>query len=186
MWMPPPTSMQRALRVGEQRRGALDVGSVGPRAARRRRRSSRIGPEVAFVELVFAVATSSGTSTTTGPGRPRGRDRERAADVLRDALDDLDPDHLLGHRPQDLELPRLLRHVLPGVVAVRIADDRDDRDAGVERLDQAGHEVGGAGAERRIDHADAAGDARIGIGRERAAALVVDQVCFRPSARHAS
>jgi len=75
---------------------------------------------------------------------------------------------------EDFDLARLLRHVLPGMLAVGIADDRDLRHAGVQRLDQRGHQVGGAGPERGVAHARPVGHTCISVGSEGAAALVVD------------
>jgi hypothetical protein len=60
--------------------------------------------------------------------------------------------------------------------AVAVAHDGNHRRAGVERLDQAGHQVGRARAERGVHQADAAGDLGVGVGGEHAGALVVDQV----------
>ena len=57
-----------------------------------------------------------------------------------------------------------------------VADEGHQRRAGVERLDEAGDEVGGAGPQGCIDQADAARDLGVGVGREHAAALVVDEV----------
>ena len=111
--------------------------------------------------------------------RPRtagGRDGERAPHELGDPRAGLDADELLDCRSQDLELARLLRHVLPRVVAVRVADDGDERDAGVERLDERGHEVRRARSQRRVAHSGATGDPRVRVGGERARPLVLDQV----------
>ena len=70
------------------------------------------------------------------------------------------------------------------MIAVGVADDRDLRNAGIERLHQRGDEIGRAGAERRVAHAGAVGDARVGVGGERAAALVVDQEMTQPERAH--
>ena len=87
----------------------------------------------------------------------------------------LDADQLLDRGPQDFDLAAFLRHVLPGMRAVGVAGDRDDRDAAVQRFDEPGDEVGGAGPERAVADARAVGDPGIGVGGEGAAALVVDQ-----------
>ena len=94
----------------------------------------------------------------------------------------LDPDQLLDGGAQDLGLARLLRHILPGMLAMRVADDDDERGAGIQRLDQTCHQIGGAGAERRIGKADAARDFGIGIGREDAGALIIDEVMIEAKA----
>jgi len=71
--------------------------------------------------------------------------------------------------------PAFLRHVLPGMGPVGVAGDRHDRDPAVQRFDEAGDEVGRAGAERAVADPRTVGDPCIGIGREGAAALVVDE-----------
>ena len=43
-------------------------------------------------------------------------------------------------------------------------------------FDQAGDEVGGARPRRRVADARTIGDARVGVGSEGAAALVIDQI----------
>ena len=105
----------------------------------------------------------------------RGRDREGAPQEFGNAARLLDPDQLLDRRPQDFDLAAFLGHVLPGVSAVGVAGKRDDRRPGVQRLDQAGHQVGGARPERAVAYSRPIGDPRIGFGRKGAAALVVDQ-----------
>ena len=125
--------------------------------------------------------TSSGTSSTTGPGRPevataKARRTSSGMRLVRSTRISS-----LHGGPEDLDLARL-----PGSCSsrnasrLRVADDRDHRHAGVERLDQPGDEVGGAGPERRVAHAGPVGHARIGVGGERAAALVVDQEVLEP------
>ena len=57
-----------------------------------------------------------------------------------------------------------------------VTGDEHQRGSGVERLDHAGEEVGGAGAQRRVAHPDPAGHLGVGVGREHAAALVVHEV----------
>ena len=64
--------------------------------------------------------------------------------------------------------------------AVRVADDRDEGNARVERFDEPRREVGRAGAEGRVADPGAAGDPGEGVGRERAAPLVVDEGVAEP------
>src|SRR5215472_7821532 len=59
---------------------------------------------------------------------------------------------------------------------IAVADEGHHRRAGIERLHQAGGEVGGTGAQRRIDQPDAPRHLGVGIRREGTAALVVDEV----------
>ena len=119
---------------------------------------------------------SSGTSTITGPGRPEVATRKarRVSSGMR-CTASMRRNFLAG-RPQDLDLAGLLRHVLAGVVAMRVADQHHQRRAGIQRFHQAGDEVGGARPERGIRQADAAGHFRVGVGDEHGGALVVDQM----------
>ena len=91
----------------------------------------------------------------TGP--PSRRDGEGAAHEFGDALNRLDPDQLLRGRAQNLHLPRFLGHVLPGMIAMAVAGDEHQRSSGVQRLDHAGKQVGGAGTEGRVANAHTAG-----------------------------
>jgi hypothetical protein len=61
-----------------------------------------------------------------------------------------------------------------------VAGQRDQRHAGVQRLDQRGDQIGGAGAERAVAQARAVGDAGERIGSETAGALVIDEVVDEP------
>ena len=88
----------------------------------------------------------------------------------------LDANQILDRRLQDFDLAAFLRHVLPGMRAVGVAGDRDDRDAAIQRLHESGAEVGGTGPERAGADAGPVGDPGIGVSRERAAALVVDKM----------
>ena len=177
---------ERAAGLGEKRRGARGRGAVRPAAQRGRRlvgRDWRRNPRP-------RTAASRGRCPPARRRRPapaaRGRDREGAAHELGDALDALDADQLLARGPEDLGLARFLGHVLPGMQPVRIADEHHHRRAGVERLDEPGDEVRGAGAERRVGKADPPRHLGVGVGREHAGALVVDEVVLKPSRRAAS
>ena len=104
-----------------------------------------------------------------------GRDRKGATGQFGDAARLLDADQFLDGGFEDLGLTAFLRHVLPGMGAVCVAGDRDNRDAAVQRLDKAGHEVGRAGAQGAVADAGAVRNSGIGIGRKGATALVIDQ-----------
>ena len=120
-----------------------------------------------------------------GPAGPRSRPRRRGAPA-RGCGFVLDADQLLHGGLQNsvcrascvMFFRRAARLASPMIAT--------SGDAGVERLHQRGDQVGGAGAERRVADAGPVGDPRIGVGGERAAALVVDQVVSSPSARTAS
>src|SRR6516164_1048035 len=77
-----------------------------------------------------------------------------------------------------------LGHILPGMGTVAVARDRDDRDASIERFDEAGHQVGCPRAERRIANTGAVGDPGISVSGKGAAALVVDQMMVQPDKTH--
>jgi hypothetical protein len=117
--------------------------------------------------------------------RPTGsRDREGAPHQFGNASRRLDAQQILGGRAQDLDLARLLGHVLARVLAVGIADDDDLRHAGIEALDHRGDEVGRPRPQRRVAGTWAARHAGIGIGGEGAAALVVDEMVPQPERAH--
>ena len=59
--------------------------------------------------------------------------------------------------------------------AVSVASQRNDRHTGVKAFDEAGHQIGGAGAERTVAHTGAVGYPRIGVRCKGAAPLVIDQ-----------
>ncbi len=175
---------QRALGLGDQLRGAFEFVRIGARAARLRLQGCLVDPEISGVEIVLAVADVLRHVEHHGTGASGGRDRKRPAHQFGNALGRLDADQLLAGGLEDFDLPRLLRHVLPGVIAVRVADDRDHRHAGIERFHERGDQIGRAGAECRVAYAGAVGHARVGVGSERAAALVVDQEMTQPERAH--
>ena len=164
--------MARAISAAARR----DVRAVRPDAPRRHAQRRRIDRKILGGEFVLAVADIlRHVEQHRVPAGRRSRPRRPGAASSGMRLVMLDPDQLLDRRPQDLDLPAFLGHVLPGMSAVGVAGKRDDRHAGVQRLDQAGHEVGGARAERAVAHSRPVGDPRIGVGGKGAAALVVDQ-----------
>ena len=55
-------------------------------------------------------------------------------DEFGNALDVLDAQERLAGRPEDRDLVGLLRHVLAGMEAVRVADEDQEGRAGVQRL----------------------------------------------------
>ena len=97
-----------------------------------------------------------------------------------DAPRALHPDEFLDRRAKDVDLTALLGHVLPGMLAVTVADDGDHRGPGVQCLHQPRHQIGSAWPERGIHQADAAGDLGEGIRREHPGALVIDEVMIHP------
>ena len=171
-----PAQQERPLCAGQQLRRARQVIGGRPAADGRRRLAARIDGERLLLEGERAVADILRHRHHHWARPAGGGNLEGAPDQLGDAGGLLDAQQLLARRAQDLDLPRLLRHVLARMHAIGVADEGDNRRAGVERLDQAGGEVGGAGAQRGIDQPDAARHLGVGVGRERAAALVVDEV----------
>jgi hypothetical protein len=147
---------QRALGRGQQPGGTRGVVGRRPAANGRRRLVASIDGELLLAEGQRAVADILGDGDHHRARSAGGRDQERAADQLGDAAGVLDAQQLLAGRPEDLALARLLRHVLPGVLTVGVADEGHQRRAGIERLDEPRHEVGGAGPKGCIDQADAA------------------------------
>ncbi len=166
---------QRPLGTRDQRGGTGNLRPIRPDAPRRHAQCRRIDRKIFGREVVLAVADILGNVEQHGARPAGGRHRKSAAQQLGDAARHLDPDQLFDRRPQDLGLPAFLRHVFPGMRAVGVAGQRNDRHAGVEALDEAGDQIGSSGAERAVANAGAVRDASIGVRGERAATLVVDQ-----------
>ena len=179
------------LTDGCRRRPAAAAACAWPAARRRARvrrgRGACDGPAPASVpgstqkssaaKLVFAVADILRHVEHHRARAAGGGDREGAADQFGDALVLSTRMSSLHRGAQDLDLPRFLRHVLPGMVAVGVADDRHQRDAGIERLRPAPvTRLVAPGPSVASHDAGAVGDPRPGIGGEGAAALVVDEV----------
>ena len=135
---PPPRRPPRAS--GRQRSAGTRVVRVGRQARRRRSRS-------------VPWATSSGTSSTTGPGRPEVATLKarRTSSGIRGVRSIRITSLTAGRRISSCRLSWVM--FFQECVAVAVADERDHRRAGVQRLDQRGHEVGRAGAERGVAHA---------------------------------
>ena len=143
----------------------------------------RIGGEILVLERQRRVADVLRHVDDDRSRPARGRDREGAAHELGDALDALDADQLLAAAGLRISVWRdSWVMFFQECSAVRIADEHHHRRAGVERLDEPGDEVRGAGAERRVGKADPARDLGVGVGREDAGALVVDEVVRRAPA----
>ena len=118
---------ERALRLAQQRDRGPERFRIGTRPQRRRSAAARVGGEVRGVERMTTVGDVLRDVEHHRTGPPTRRDREGAAHELRNAPDRLDPNQLLRGRAQDLHLPRLLGHVLPGMIAVAVAGDEDQR-----------------------------------------------------------
>ena len=160
IWMPPPTSSSGRSALAMSAAARVELCRIGPRAARLRLERAWVDPEIgSHRNRARRAQTSSGTSMTTGPGRPlvATAKARRTCSGMRLVTSTRITSFTAGL--QHFDLPRLLRHVLPGMLAVGVADDRDLRNAGVEALDQPGDEIGRAGPERRVAHAGPVGDA---------------------------
>ena len=112
------------------------------------------------------------------------RHGECAPHKFGDTLCGFDADQFLDRWAQNFDLPCLLRHVLPGVVAIAVADENHQRNSSVEGFDKAGDEVGGTRTERAIAHTGTIGDAGIRVGCEGTAALIIDQTVLQPERSH--
>ena len=171
---PPPARMSGRLAAPSEPRGAT-------RRRRRRARRERGGGagarrrELVVAELDDAVGDVLGDVEHDRARPPRRRDRESPAHELGDAARDLDAQELLtaGRRSRTWSVSWVMCR--PACVALRVADDGDDRAAGVERLDQAGDEVRRAGPSV-ASHTPTRPDTRAyASAAKRRAALVVDQ-----------
>ncbi len=173
--MPPPT------RISGRSARAINAAAraMSARSGRMRREGARnvVGSiaKSSAAEVVLAVADVLRHVEQHRSRPARGRHREGAAQQFGNTARLLDPDQLLDRRPQDFDLAAFLGHVLPGMAAVGVAGKRHHRRSGVQRLDQAGDQIGGAGPEGAVAHPRPVGDPGIGLGGKGAAALVVDQ-----------
>ena len=166
---------KRSLGAREQRGGFLDFGSIGTRAPCLRLECRLVNPEIARIEIVLSVRDILRHIDQHRAGAPARRNRKGASHVLGQPLDDLDANDLLHSRPQNFDLTRLLRHVLRGVLAVRIARDDDHGQAGVEALDDARYEVRRARTECAVAHTGPVRDLRVGVCCKGTRPLVVDE-----------
>src|SRR6185312_17237761 len=80
-----------------------------------------------------------------------------------------------GRRARDAERVGFLESVAADELRVHLAGDGDERDGIHQGIDEAGHEVGGAGARGGAANAGSAGGARIARGRERRVLLMPDE-----------
>ena len=175
---PAPREDEGPARAAEQVGGRLRLGASRPDAEGRD--PGRVDPQLVPGKVELAVRHVLRHVEDHRPGAPGGGDGVGAAHELRHPVPVLDPDELLRGRGEDLVLARLLGHVLPRVRAVRVADDRDEGNARVERLDEPGREVRRTGAEGRVADPGAPRDPGEGVGREGAAPLVVDEGVAEP------
>ena len=78
---------------------------------------------------------------------------------------------VFGARSRDAGSVGLLKCIVANQVRRHLAGDADQRDAIHQRIGQAGHRIGGAGAGRHQDHPDLAGGAGVSFGGVDGAAL---------------
>ncbi len=166
---------QRPFRPCDHARRAGDVVGAGSAAARRYPRGRRIDPEIFRRELVILVADVFRHVEHDRPGPPRGGDRVGAAHQFGNPLALLDPDQFLRGRAQDIDLLTFLGHVFPGVATVGVPGDDDHRHARIQRFDHAGNKVGNSRPQGAVADAGLAGDTRVRVRHESAAAFVIDQ-----------
>ena len=171
---------QRPLRLGQERRGAGRI--VGGRAhARAGNLPVRlVDPE--FIGRVIELAVANVLRHVEHDrSRPAARrDGVGAAHQFRNARAVLYADDFLDDRRQNLHLPAFLGHVLPRMLTVGVAGQRDDRDARVVGFREAGDEIGHARPERAVAHAGLSGHPCVGVRSERTRPLVVDQRVAEP------
>jgi hypothetical protein len=155
----------------EQAVGGLDQIVGAPRIAAENPGRKRVS--------AVSWARSSGTSTTTGPGRPvvAIMKARRTSSGIRSIRSTRSTSLTAGRRISSWRLSWVMFFQ---EWARWLSPTSGTGHAGVQALDQRGHEVGRIRPEGGIAHADPVGDAGIGIGRERAAALVVDQGMAQP------
>ena len=102
-------------------------------------------------------------------------DVEGLVQHARQVLDALDQIIVLGAWPRDADGVRFLEGVVADQMGRHLSGDADDRDRVAQRVGQAGHRIGGAGAGGDQHAADLAGRAGIAFGRVHRALLVPHQ-----------
>jgi hypothetical protein len=110
--------------------------------------------------------------------RPRPairRDVERLVQHARKIVHALHEIIVLGARPRDADRVAFLERVIADEVRRHLARDAHERDRVHQRIGQAGHRIGGAGAGGDQHAADLAGGARIAFGRVHGALLMTHQ-----------
>ena len=127
-WMPPPTRISGRL----ARAISAAARAMSARSGRMRRAGTlNVDGSIAKSSAVKSCSpwqTSSGTSSSTGPGRPEVATAKARRSSSGTRLVSSTRISSLTAGPQDLGLPAFLRHVLPGMRAVGVAGQRDDRD----------------------------------------------------------
>jgi hypothetical protein len=114
------------------------------------------------------------------PGPARARDVESLVDGARQIGDRLHEIIMLSAGPRDARGVRLLEGVVADQMGRHLASQADDGDGIHQRVGEAGHRVGGAGAGRHQHHAHLAGRTRIAFGRMDGRLLVAHQDVAQP------
>ena len=108
-------------------------------------------------------------------GASGGGDVERLVNDLRQLVEVLHQEVVLGAGARDAEGVGFLEGVAADEFAGDLAGDGDDRNGVHHGVDQAGGQVGGAGAGGGAADADLAGGARVAFGGEGGVLLVTHQ-----------
>ena len=102
-------------------------------------------------------------------------DIERLVQHARQVVDVLHQPVVLGAGPRDADRIAFLERVVADEVRRHLPGDADERDGIHQRVGEAGHRVGGAGAGRDERDADLAGRARIAFRRMQRAAFLAHE-----------
>ncbi len=100
---------------------------------------------------------------------------KRFVNRLRQLRQGLHQEIVLGAGARDAERVGFLKRVAADQLGGHLAGDGDDRDGIHHRIDQAGDQIGRAGAGSRAAHAHLARGARVAFRRERGVLLVPHQ-----------
>ena len=108
----------------------------------------------------------------------------RASHKLGNAIAALDPNKCFSRWRQNLRLTRLLRHILPRMLAIAIAHNNNKRNTRIQRLHQSRNQIRRPGAERTIAYSGTPSHARPGIGGKNTTPLIIDQRMRKPQLAH--
>ena len=110
-----------------------------------------------------------------GSGPAGARDMESFVQHARQVVDVLHQPVVLRARPRDADRIAFLKRVVADEMRRHLAGDADERNGIHQRVGEAGHGVGRAGARRHQADADLAGRARIAFRRMKRTALLAHE-----------
>ena len=119
-----------------------------------------------------------------GSRSPRRGNSVRTPHKLGNAIAALDPNKRFSRWRQNLRLTRLLRHILPRMLAIAIAHNNNERNTRIQRFDQSRNQIRRPGTERTIAYTGTTSHARPSIRGKNTTPLIIDQRMRKPQFAH--